>query len=1506
MNIFPFSSQQQQPPPQFFSPRTNRTISHNPLAASAQALKTLFQDSHLQIQSSLQILDKDKQKNQKNALSTRNISYLFPPKRHKSIQISQNSFEKDSFHLAPLLRNSPISPVLRNLNDSLQKPAPNSSILNSLEKIPANLAASLEKPRDIVAPKGLQGARLQISELKAWTDEQILSIFSTNAAKTSQKDTLKSVFSVYSVSFAEVLRQISVENRSQSEFLREIWEHLRDFIEKALQFESEYCLNSEKRLLKLLERTHASYQQKLTAISRENSKLQRLCEEYAEKQKAYVTDLRYLKKKDKKTAKDFKVLKAHLSDLQSDNVVLVKDNVKLTMQKNELDGETAVSLNEKYLSTIRSSLSSIFQENKALDSQKARRLQEIIDEIKSKEFLQQSTKEFVRETPRLLEYLQDNLQFFLGIDAQNPHSHEIEDFLLEEKACDTEDLVEKFEKSTQKIVDCQEFAVECYLLRNEGAATEERSVQCKLRNKALFIKNCGVQCEILQENGRSVMVQTENQENLLVIEKELSGLKDSAEENVKENQEKYEDFRESFIKKTKEFGDDSKENSERKLIETAEKYKEKAIVPLEISPKSRKTIVIATKMMKNSQFSRKSSSIIQNSPGISQKNSKNLKGISSKMQENKQVLTKNNSIKKIMKISMEKQKNIEKNQEEKIEFNTNLGETKSEKLEESEKIFKEIDKNDVKIDKNDDDDDEKIDDNFLKIDENLEKTDENDNNLEEIEKNSEITDKNLEKIDKFVEIFEKKDEIIDKNFEKIDKFVEKLEKNDEKTDKIGENLQKFSKNIEKSEKNDQKSAFTKQAFLENSLTNIKENAIFQEKPLENPIKLLETAKILEEIPKSIEISKELIENPEIFFEDGDNKAEIIANSLEKTAEIQKNEEISSLNSKNGLILLESPKHQRHNLKKVSFFDKKLKKSLDFCTFSLEIPANFSKTLENRAISLQIETVPSFLTETSTISLPAEILEKELENSLISLKNSHFSLNLLEISSNSLYEAAFLSDSQLFSRVLHVLKLCGSTNLLNLCRKLLKALQTNQLSRIKSLISLLQPAKSSEISAKILNFRNETAETSLKNIEFEELSTHSARIPATQQFFEEETALFLEKSSISPTPSRKISPQRLEKTYDFTRKFKESADLLIKSRVGRPQFLINKQNMALSTILRQISSVYQEALRLYKQKKTIFCELPALLYGFFMKRFGLKTVAEAKMLNFIANCEGFRDKTQRKIAVFLRFLGLDEKKPYFPQEFELFLNILLQLDENNRLSAVVFVNVEKIFVKSQVFLAKMRELFENVPREPDFARLCREIPRKLGCELEDCEFFADFDGFLEVLLDFYRDLFADFYKIVYNSLTGREKLLRKREFLAFLTVISEKNAGFLEEMLEKLPNFIGFSDFRGVLSENLGISQENIEEKLGFRASDAEIRRLLAKKPGFEEKLRDSWDFYAKLLRNVEVCAVSKDSLSARRTLLASLKVLEHDFRRISLEELLVCQEFAQISLNYTNLKKNFL
>ena len=73
------------------------------------------------------------------------------------------------------------------------------------------------------------------------------------------------------------------------------------------------------------------------------------------------------------------------------------------------------------------------------------------------------------------------------------------------------------------------------------------------------------------------------------------------------------------------------------------------------------------------------------------------------MQENKQVLTKNNSIKKIMKISMEKQKNIEKNQEEKIEFNTNLGETKSEKLEESEKIFKEIDKNDVKIDKNDDD-----------------------------------------------------------------------------------------------------------------------------------------------------------------------------------------------------------------------------------------------------------------------------------------------------------------------------------------------------------------------------------------------------------------------------------------------------------------------------------------------------------------------------------------------------------------------------------------------------------------------------------------------------------------------------------------------------------------------------------------------------------------------------------------------------------------------------------
>ena len=205
-----------------------------------------------------------------------------------------------------------------------------------------------------------QGKRLEVLELSKWTENQIKAICFNKPSSP-----LKEMLLIYNKSFEALVKQISIENRSHGEFLESIWSQLQDLIEKVLILKTENELSIEKRLLELIEQTHTKYQEKLDKLNEDNRLLMEMNEKNNEKIKNFIIESRYLKKKEKKYDKEFKGLKNHLAELQTDNVNLVKDNVKLAMQNHEIDAQIALDLNERYLQTIRSSLDTILELKKS-------------------------------------------------------------------------------------------------------------------------------------------------------------------------------------------------------------------------------------------------------------------------------------------------------------------------------------------------------------------------------------------------------------------------------------------------------------------------------------------------------------------------------------------------------------------------------------------------------------------------------------------------------------------------------------------------------------------------------------------------------------------------------------------------------------------------------------------------------------------------------------------------------------------------------------------------------------------------------------------------------------------------------------------------------------------------------------------------------------------------------------------------------------------------------------
>lgn len=475
-------------------------------------VKQSFMDNHLKNDANIQIFRKDLVKTHDKANPThfnRNISYLFNRKKGKSMQIPQlvsprkegpthsNELVDLYAKFTTLKHQKTPSISLENLSfekSNLQSNflIQNSSICNNLEKIsvekvPKNNDSSSKKILD--RHLKAQGKRMEVIELSSWTENQISTLWIAETKENYQKGVLSKSLQIYNTSLQELVKQISIENKTQGDFLAKIWTDLQNLIEKAILFEAEQQLQSEKRLLALLETTHGKYQEKLDKVTSEYHNLMIEFDKCNEKNKILLADSRYLKKKEKKYGKDFKALRTHLSELQTDNANLVKDNVRLAMHNQEIDAQAALELNQRYLETIKSSLEVIMDEKKGIEKGKIKKIKEIIEEIDTKTWGKkevgkvQKQKETEIESNKLLNYLQNNMEFLKEFDEKHKNLLNLpdtEEFFLSDKGVGTEDLISKTSRGIQIKPDMEDMESICKLLVDPEVQKSEMSIQCNL------------------------------------------------------------------------------------------------------------------------------------------------------------------------------------------------------------------------------------------------------------------------------------------------------------------------------------------------------------------------------------------------------------------------------------------------------------------------------------------------------------------------------------------------------------------------------------------------------------------------------------------------------------------------------------------------------------------------------------------------------------------------------------------------------------------------------------------------------------------------------------------------------------------------------------------------------------------------------------------------------------------------------------------------------------------
>ncbi|KAL4467564.1 hypothetical protein ABPG73_021990 [Tetrahymena malaccensis] len=208
-----------------------------------------------------------------------------------------------------------------------------------------------QKPRPVyVEQKNKLQKRQEVLNVKKWMEDKLDELVKTDNLS------INSVFTyfqnVFQASISEVLRQIATECKERSHLLQEIWDSQISMSEKIFISLSKENNKIEQNSLAEINRLHKSYQNELQKQYQMIDDRNQLISDLKKQLQQSVTDSRVNRKKGQKVEKNYKIINNQINQLQEEYNLLFQENLALLMNQNKIDWQTALKEKKKMLEEI--------------------------------------------------------------------------------------------------------------------------------------------------------------------------------------------------------------------------------------------------------------------------------------------------------------------------------------------------------------------------------------------------------------------------------------------------------------------------------------------------------------------------------------------------------------------------------------------------------------------------------------------------------------------------------------------------------------------------------------------------------------------------------------------------------------------------------------------------------------------------------------------------------------------------------------------------------------------------------------------------------------------------------------------------------------------------------------------------------------------------------------------------------------------------------------------------
>ncbi|KAL4485392.1 hypothetical protein ABPG72_008260 [Tetrahymena utriculariae] len=381
-----------------------------------------------------------------------------------------------------------------------------------------DLAAQKPKPVYVEQKIKLQ-KRQEVLNVKKWMEDKLDELVKIESLSINQVFTYFQ--NVFQASISEILRQIASECKERSQLLQEIWDSQISMSEKIFISLSKENNRIEQTSLEEINRLHKSYQNELQKQFQMIDDRNQLISDLKKQLQQSITESRINRKKGQKVEKNYKIINNQINQLQEEYNLLFQENLALLMNQNKIDWQTALKEKKKMLEEI--NLNRKMRNNLIKVGESFKKEKLTLEEQMKKHEIDEIVRQFVidRESnmPVTSKKIEEEEEEQERLDELENELDENKQVVLKEfwknQSADTSDLIEmkNAETNTQvfqtsdgqtqtKKTKLKENGAQVYIqieLVDQSIQTETECYNVFCQTVQAEVKDIMVQCDLIQE-----------------------------------------------------------------------------------------------------------------------------------------------------------------------------------------------------------------------------------------------------------------------------------------------------------------------------------------------------------------------------------------------------------------------------------------------------------------------------------------------------------------------------------------------------------------------------------------------------------------------------------------------------------------------------------------------------------------------------------------------------------------------------------------------------------------------------------------------------------------------------------------------------------------------------------------------------------------------------------------------------------------------------------------------